>query len=122
MGRNLFRRIEVAWPVIDPKLARRVIDEGLKPYLDDRRDAWSLGVSPLETFRRVVIPLSVRGLVTGIVLSFAPGELASAIGGTPKQKMASPTSPVSSLHAARSKRVARPNGSIGICPTALGFS
>ena len=43
MGRNLFRRIEVAWPVIDPKLARRVIDEGLKPYLDDRRDAWTLG-------------------------------------------------------------------------------
>ena len=33
--------------------------------------SWSLGVSPLETFRRVVIPLSVRGLVTGIVLSFA---------------------------------------------------
>ena len=43
MGRNLFRRIEVAWPVINPKLARRVIDEGLKPYLDDRRDAWTLG-------------------------------------------------------------------------------
>ena len=33
--------------------------------------SWSLGVSRLETFRRIVIPLSVRGLVTGIVLSFA---------------------------------------------------
>jgi len=33
--------------------------------------SWSLGVSRLETFRRVVLPLSVRGLVTGIVLSFA---------------------------------------------------
>ena len=33
--------------------------------------SWSLGVSRLETFRRVVIPLSVRGLVTGVVLSFA---------------------------------------------------
>lgn len=33
--------------------------------------SWSLGVSRLGTFRRVVIPLSVRGLVTGIVLSFA---------------------------------------------------
>ena len=33
--------------------------------------SWSLGVSPFETFRRVVLPLSVRGLVTGIVLSFA---------------------------------------------------
>ena len=42
MGRNLFRRIEVAWPVLEPKLARRVIDEGLKPYLEDGRDAWVL--------------------------------------------------------------------------------
>jgi len=33
--------------------------------------SWTLGVSRLATFRRVVIPLSVRGLVTGIVLSFA---------------------------------------------------
>ena len=33
--------------------------------------SWSLGASRVETFRRIVIPLSVRGLVTGIVLSFA---------------------------------------------------
>ena len=33
--------------------------------------SWTLGVSRVATFRRVVIPLSVRGLVTGIVLSFA---------------------------------------------------
>jgi molybdate transport system permease protein len=33
--------------------------------------SWTLGVSRLATFRRIVIPLSVRGLVTGIVLSFA---------------------------------------------------
>src|SRR5512140_2900267 len=33
--------------------------------------AWSLGVSRLETFRRVVVPLSARGIVTGCVLSFA---------------------------------------------------
>jgi molybdate transport system permease protein len=33
--------------------------------------SWSLGVSRLDTFRRVVVPLSVRGLITGIVLSFA---------------------------------------------------
>jgi polyphosphate kinase len=42
MGRNLFRRIEIAWPVLDPKLAKRVIDEGLKPYLADTHDAWTL--------------------------------------------------------------------------------
>ena len=42
MGRNLFRRIEVAFPVLDPALKGRVIDEGLKPYLGDSRDAWEL--------------------------------------------------------------------------------
>jgi polyphosphate kinase len=43
MGRNLFRRIEVAFPVLDPTLKARVIDEGLKPYLADSQDAWELG-------------------------------------------------------------------------------
>ena len=42
MGRNLFRRIEVAWPVLDPELKQRVIDEGLKPYLEDTAEAWTL--------------------------------------------------------------------------------
>ncbi|MEO3691100.1 polyphosphate kinase 1 [Roseateles paludis] len=43
MGRNMFRRIEVAWPVLDPKLRQRVIDEALVPYLHDTLDAWQLG-------------------------------------------------------------------------------
>jgi polyphosphate kinase len=42
MSRNMFRRIEVAWPVRDPALRQRVIDECLVPYLHDRRDAWTL--------------------------------------------------------------------------------
>lgn len=33
--------------------------------------SWSLGVSRAATFRRVIVPLSIRGLVTGMVLSFA---------------------------------------------------
>jgi len=33
--------------------------------------SWTLGLSRAATFVRVVLPLSVRGLVTGIVLSFA---------------------------------------------------
>ncbi|WP_260786160.1 polyphosphate kinase 1 [Aquabacterium sp. OR-4] len=40
MGRNMFRRIEVAWPVRDAALRQRVIDECLVPYLHDRCDAW----------------------------------------------------------------------------------
>ncbi|HTS21676.1 MAG TPA: polyphosphate kinase 1 [Casimicrobiaceae bacterium] len=43
MGRNLFRRIEVAFPILDPALKARVIDEGIKPYLADSQDAWELG-------------------------------------------------------------------------------
>jgi polyphosphate kinase len=42
MNRNLFRRVEVAFPVLDPELKQRVIDEGLKPYLKDNHKAWEL--------------------------------------------------------------------------------
>jgi polyphosphate kinase len=42
MGRNMFGRIEVAWPVRERDLRQRVIDECLVPYLLDRRDAWTL--------------------------------------------------------------------------------
>jgi polyphosphate kinase len=42
MSRNMFRRIEVAWPVRDPALRQRVIDECLVPYLHDAQDAWTL--------------------------------------------------------------------------------
>jgi polyphosphate kinase len=42
MGRNMFGRIEVAWPVRDAALRQRVIDECLVPYLHDRLDAWLL--------------------------------------------------------------------------------
>jgi polyphosphate kinase len=42
MSRNMLRRVEVAWPVSDPALRQRVIDECLVPYLHDRQDAWEL--------------------------------------------------------------------------------
>ena len=42
MSRNMFRRIELAWPVRDAALRQRVIDECLVPYLHDGRDAWEL--------------------------------------------------------------------------------
>ena len=43
MGRNLFRRIEVAFPILDRALAQRVIDESLTICLADNQDAWVLG-------------------------------------------------------------------------------
>ena len=51
MGRNLFKRIEVAFPVRDPALAKRVVDEGLLGYLADNRDAWAL--APDGTWKRL---------------------------------------------------------------------
>jgi polyphosphate kinase len=42
MGRNLFKRIEVAFPVRDPQLAERVVNEGLDIYLRDTEGAWEL--------------------------------------------------------------------------------
>lgn len=38
----MFGRIEVAWPVRDPALRQRVIDECLVPYLRDECEAWTL--------------------------------------------------------------------------------
>jgi polyphosphate kinase len=36
------RRIEIAFPIIDPQLAKRVYDETLANYLADNTQAWLL--------------------------------------------------------------------------------
>jgi polyphosphate kinase len=40
MSRNMFRRIEIAWPVRNAALKQRVIDECVVPYLHDGVDSW----------------------------------------------------------------------------------
>jgi len=42
MNRNMLRRIELAWPVTDPALRHRIMDECLSAYLHDTKDAWLL--------------------------------------------------------------------------------
>ncbi|MEQ1593117.1 MAG: polyphosphate kinase 1 [Thiobacillaceae bacterium] len=42
MDRNFFRRIESAFPILNPRLKKRVINEGLKPYLRDNVQAWEM--------------------------------------------------------------------------------
>jgi polyphosphate kinase len=42
MDRNFFRRVEICFPVLDPKLKKRVIGEGLRPYLDDNSQSWEM--------------------------------------------------------------------------------
>jgi len=51
MDRNFFRRIELSFPITDPKLKRRVVAEGLKPYLEDNTQAWDM--QPDGTFKRL---------------------------------------------------------------------
>jgi polyphosphate kinase len=58
MNRNMVRRVELAWPVTDPVLRQRIVDECLVAYLHDQVDAWELRASgdyvriPSSTIRR----------------------------------------------------------------------
>ncbi|MBI1174101.1 MAG: polyphosphate kinase 1 [Sideroxydans sp.] len=55
MDRNFFRRIEVCFPILDAKLKKRVIDEGLSIYWQDNTQAWDMdgeGYYRLKTPRR----------------------------------------------------------------------
>jgi polyphosphate kinase len=40
MGRNFFGRVEICFPILDKKLKKRVMTEGLRPFLDDNQQAW----------------------------------------------------------------------------------
>ncbi|MFC5577548.1 polyphosphate kinase 1 [Lysobacter niabensis] len=42
LERNLLRRVETAFPLLDPDLAKRVFDEALANYLADNFSAWEL--------------------------------------------------------------------------------
>ncbi|MDR2688285.1 MAG: polyphosphate kinase 1 [Azoarcus sp.] len=42
MQRNFFRRIEIVFPVLDPRIKRRIMREGLRAYLGDNCQAWEM--------------------------------------------------------------------------------
>lgn len=42
MARNMLRRVEIAWPVLDLDMQKRIMDESFIPYLQDNVDAWAL--------------------------------------------------------------------------------
>ncbi len=42
MGRNLLRRVELAFPVLDRRLKRRVIVEAIREHLADNLSAWTM--------------------------------------------------------------------------------
>ena len=56
MERNFFRRIEVVFPILEPKLKRRVLKEGLRLYLHDNSQSWDMdkdGLYAIHPSRRV---------------------------------------------------------------------
>lgn len=44
MSRNMFRRVELAWPVTDPAARQKIVDECLLAYMYDGQDAWEMDV------------------------------------------------------------------------------
>jgi polyphosphate kinase len=52
MGRNFFRRVEVAFPVRDRRLKARVLSEGIAVHLRDNSSAWVMDASGGYTRRR----------------------------------------------------------------------
>ena len=42
MSRNMFRRVELAWPVTDPVARQKIVDECLLAYMYDGQDAWEM--------------------------------------------------------------------------------
>jgi len=42
MDRNFFRRVELAFPILNPRLKKRVIQEGLRMHLTDTDSSWTM--------------------------------------------------------------------------------
>jgi polyphosphate kinase len=77
MDRNFFRRIEACFPLLDAKLKKRVIDEGLKSYLKDNVQAWEMdcnGFWHRKTPGRGAATCAQNLLLQELGLPYADGE------------------------------------------------
>jgi len=72
MSRNMTRRIELAWPVLDPVLRQRIIDECLIAYLHDGRDAWDL--APDGQYHRVGLTAPGHGAQNALMQRYSASE------------------------------------------------
>ncbi|MDN7182412.1 polyphosphate kinase 1 [Caballeronia sp. SEWSISQ10-4 2] len=70
MDRNFFRRVEVAFPVNDRRLKRRVIAEGLSVFLGDNQSAWLMQSD--GHYRRRRPGKSMRNAQLGLLAKFCP--------------------------------------------------
>lgn len=65
MQRNLRRRVEIAFPVLDPKAKKRVIDEGLLVHSDQNPSAWEMDADGNYHRADKTEPLDGSGLIRG---------------------------------------------------------
>ncbi|MFT3814589.1 MAG: polyphosphate kinase 1 [Acidovorax sp.] len=70
MNRNMMRRVELAWPVTEPQLRQRIMDECLTAYLYDDRDAWTL--RPDGTYQRAPHPQDGKGAQAALMARYEP--------------------------------------------------
>lgn len=56
MDRNFFRRVELACPIEEPDLMKRVFEEGLSMHLRDNASSWTMQSSGAYTLDRVTGP------------------------------------------------------------------
>ena len=69
MSRNMMRRLELAWPVTDPALRQRVVDECLVASLHDDCDAWQL--QPDGSYVRALDPVNGRSAQQALMARYA---------------------------------------------------
>jgi len=77
MDRNFFRRIEVCFPLLDEKLKKRVLDEGLKSYLKDNVQAWEMdcnGFWHRKTPGRAAESCAQQALLQELGMPFVPAD------------------------------------------------
>lgn len=68
MNRNMLRRVELAWPVTDPALRQRIIDECLLAYLHDEQGAWTQ--QPDGSYRPPARPLDGAGAQAALMARY----------------------------------------------------
>jgi len=76
MDRNFFRRIETCFPILDKKLKKRVLDEGLKINLQDNLQAWEMDLNGFWHRKKSARgkPLSAQAALLALLASAPPQE------------------------------------------------
>lgn len=85
MSRNLYRRVETCFPILDPELKRRALEEDLLVYLGSHVAAWELQADgghvrtggDLDPQQEIMRRLGVLGEVSDEDPDLPPGEIRS---------------------------------------------